>query len=447
MLRRFTRWSARTRVRLLLGILRREVDLDAAISLPGALSYEIKYIQQAMYRPMPGRKRRRHGPASARRLAQELDVMREGEFNYDYLDRLDDPGFRGRRADLMRLLAYQQRRKRWTSWRRGRGAPDLRGADLRGLDLRYVNLTGARLQGAGLEGAVVRTGTLRRADLRGCRMRHTDFSYADLRHADLRGAELKETLLTGAHLEHADLRRAWLIGCFMNQAHLQGTDLREAVVWGVPAWNAETSRRTRDRDLRVVPVLDPIDYDEKAVVRSDWAVRVNGLDVAHFVTMLINNPKVGQVINTAAERIVLLLGRFTDDESRAVLDELTAALPRFGYVPVVFDFDQPTDRDTIETVAILAGLSAFVIADLSQPKSTPLEAHLIIPAIAVPFVPIIRAGEEQFSMFTALQRKYRWVLPTTKYRTARGLARRLERDVIGPAREAAKKIRRAKHPT
>jgi hypothetical protein len=142
---------------------------------------------------------------------------------------------------------------------------------------------------------------------------------------------------------------------------------------------------------------------------------------------------------------VLLLGRFIGRERR-VLDVLLEALPRFGLVPVVFDFEQPEDRDTIETVAILAGLSSFVIANLSKPRSTPLEAHLVIPAIAVPFVPIIRKGERPFSMFTALQRKYPWVLPTVTYHSEKSLIRNLRRSVIQPATKLAKEIRRLKHP-
>jgi len=323
--------------------------------------------------------------------------------------------------------------------------PDLRGADLANLDLRYVNLRYARLQGAVLAGAVMRTASLEHADLRRCMMRHTDLSYAQLDHADLRRAELKETLLTGAKLLGADLRKAWLIGTFMNQADLSAADLRGAIVWGVNTWDITRDEHTREAGLAVMPGLDPIDYDEKAVLNSDWAVRVNDLEVAHFIAMLIENPKIGRVINAAAERIVLLLGRFVGEEA-AVLEQLKDALPRYGYVPVVFDFDEPDNRDTIETVAILAGLSSFVIANLSQPRSAPLEAHLIIPAIAVPFVPIVHAGEEQFSMFTALQRKYPWVLPTVSYRTGAGLVRRLRRAVIEPAEHAAKQIRRAKHP-
>lgn len=174
-------------------------------------------------------------------------------------------------------------------------------------------------------------------------------------------------------------------------------------------------------------------------------MRVNYIEVVPFVSLLIDNPKIGHVINAAADKVVLLLGRFRDHE-QCVLNAIKEALPSFGYVPVVFDFDEPENRDTIETVAVLAGISNFVIADLSRPRSAALEAHLVIPAIAVPFVPIIHKREQPFSMFTALQRKYPWVLRTVQYRDEKDLMRKLKRRVIRPAELKAATIRRLKHP-
>jgi len=64
----------------------------------------------------------------------------------------------------------------------------------------------------------------------------------------------------------------------------------------------------------------------------------------------------------------------------------------------------------------------------------------------VPFVPLVREGERPFAMFTALQRKYPWVLPTVTYRNESHLVRKLRRTVIEPAAKAASAIRRLKHP-
>jgi hypothetical protein len=437
------RWSSRRGLETLTRLLHGDAAAWRGVAALQRPDWELGYIQKRLYRR--GRPRRwRPTRAAIVQVAAELDLLRDA--NPDHLDRLEDERFRGNRDHLVRLIAFHEAAATWNNWRRRHGiVPDLRGANLADLDLRHVDLTGARLAGAELSGAAIRTGQLRRADLRGCHCRHTDFSYADLAGADLRGAVLKETLMTNVSLAGADLRRAWLIGTFLNQANLSGADLRGAIVWGVSAWDVRRNGETRQQRLLVVPGLDPIDYDERAVLRGGWGVRVDDLEVAHFISMLIENPKIGRVINAAAKRVVLLLGRFAGAEA-GVLPVLRDALEQHGYVPVVFDFEEPDDRDTIETVAILAGLSSFVIANLSRPRSTPLEAHLIIPTIAVPFVPIVREGEEPFSMFTALQRKYPWVLPTVRYRDERSLLRKLRRSIIVPAERAARLARRTKHP-
>jgi hypothetical protein len=86
-----------------------------------------------------------------------------------------------------------------------------------------------------------------------------------------------------------------------------------------------------------------------------------------------------------------------------------------------------------------------VIADLTSPRSTPLEAHAIVPDIAIPFVPLVR-GEEPFSMFASLQRKYFWVLPPVKYRSDRHLIRSLKTEVITPAERMLSRLRALKNP-
>jgi hypothetical protein len=44
-----------------------------------------------------------------------------------------------------------------------------------------------------------------------------------------------------------------------------------------------------------------------------------------------------------------------------------------GYVPIIFDFERPPDQDFTETIKVLAGMSLFIIADITNPKSTPME--------------------------------------------------------------------------
>ena len=58
---------------------------------------------------------------------------------------------------------------------------------------------------------------------------------------------------------------------------------------------------------------------------------------------------------------------------------------------------------------MLCGLSKFVIVDITNPRSTPLELQATVPDYMVPFVPILGRGQSPFAMFTDLQ-KYDWVL-------------------------------------
>src|SRR5262249_20430287 len=50
---------------------------------------------------------------------------------------------------------------------------------------------------------------------------------------------------------------------------------------------------------------------------------------------------------------------------KAVLDALRDELRHRNYLPILFDFEKPSNRDITETVSTLAHLARFVIADIS----------------------------------------------------------------------------------
>ena len=129
--------------------------------------------------------------------------------------------------------------------------------------------------------------------------------------------------------------------------------------------------------------------------RDEPQVTVDDLEVAQFVYLLLHNEKIRKVIDTVGKKGVLLLGRFTEGRI-AVLERLREELRQRGYLPIVFNFDKPETKDFTETVRLLAGLSKFVIADITNPKSAPLELQATVPEIMVPFRPIIEEGEKPF---------------------------------------------------
>src|ERR1700692_1024785 len=100
---------------------------------------------------------------------------------------------------------------------------------------------------------------------------------------------------------------------------------------------------------------------------------------------------------------------------------------------MVFIFDKPETKDVTETVRLLANLSHFVIVDITNPKSAPLELQATVPDYMIPFVPILQEGEPAFSMFVNLQTKYDWVLNSLVYDSSQSLIDVLDDAVINPA--------------
>ena len=171
---------------------------------------------------------------------------------------------------------------------------------------------------------------------------------------------------------------------------------------------------------------------------------MSDLGVAQFIYLLLHNEKIRDVINTISKKGVLILGRFT--ERKDVLEAIRAAVRRRNYVPIVFDFERPTDRDFTETVMTLAGMCFFIVADITQPKSVPLELQATVPNYMVPFVPLIQEGEAPFAMFVDLWHKYRdWVIDPFSYRSVTELTDLFDKAVVEPAlhRHAVLEVQKA----
>ena len=78
------------------------------------------------------------------------------------------------------------------------------------------------------------------------------------------------------------------------------------------------------------------------------------------------------MIDTITSKAVLILGRFSE-ERKPVLDAIRNELREHNYLPILFDFDPTTNQTIIETVKTLAGMSRFVVADLTDARSVPQE--------------------------------------------------------------------------
>jgi hypothetical protein len=237
-----------------------------------------------------------------------------------------------------------------------------------------------------------------------------NLSEAGLVHAKLCGANLRGADLSYANVSDADMRNTILTGCR---------------VFGISAWNVNLTGALQS-ELTITP-------------RSEPKIQVDNLEVAQFIYLLLNNQKIRDVIDTITSKVVLILGRFTD-ERKPVLEAIRNELRRRDYLPVLFDFEKPTSRDTTETVSTLAHMARFVIADITDARSIPQELMAIVPSLpSVPVQPLLLASQHEYGMFEHF-RGFKSVLEPVLYEDQQTLLAELPEKVIAPAERQARAL-------
>jgi uncharacterized protein YjbI with pentapeptide repeats len=391
--------------------------------------------------------------------------------------------------DEEHLKILKQGVEQWNKWRLENAIrPDLSGANLVGADLSgadlidanlsfadlsgaylsFANLNGANLIGANLSGTYLGGADLRGANLIGAYLTGVNLSGANLSFASLGGAYLSGANLGGANLIGANLIRAYLIGANLIRANLSGANLSGANLIGANLTSADltdadlsrtglvetdftnatiTGCRTYGASAWNVTLVGTVQHNLVITKEGEPVVTVDDLEVGQFICLILNNTKIRNVIDTITSKGVLILGRFSDPQRKSVLDGLREGLRNFDLLPIVVDFDRPTDKDYTETVQTLAGMSMFVIADLTNPKSTPLELEATVKQCKIPYIPIIDISVDPhpFAMLVDLQKSFHWVLPTLKYESKEDLlhGENLKTYIIEPAFAKCEQLREA----
>ncbi|OYU88200.1 MAG: hypothetical protein CFE45_24415, partial [Burkholderiales bacterium PBB5] len=120
----------------------------------------------------------------------------------------------------------------------------------------------------------------------------------------------------------ADLSNASLVDTIVEGACFDG-----ALIYGISVWNLQGTPKSDD-DLVIVP-------KEQGLVTTD------DLEVAQFIYLMYDNKKIRNILNTLTGKSVLILGRFTPPERKAVLDGLREKLREHNLLPIVFEAEGP----------------------------------------------------------------------------------------------------------
>jgi uncharacterized protein YjbI with pentapeptide repeats len=307
---------------------------------------------------------------------------------------------------------------------------DLRWANLNEALLSRADLSWANLREANLSRAKIHSTVFIKVDLGEAELSEAVLKSGDFRGANLSGANLKVANLSGADLGRADLRGANLSGADLSETTLVNTNFTKAnltscSIYGISAWDLKLDG-AQQSDLVISRTGEPI-------------ITVDNLEVAQFIYLLLHNEKIRQVIDTITSKVVLILGRFTE-ERKLILDAIRNELRQHDYLPILFDFEKPSSRDLTETISTLAHMARFIIADITEAKSIPQELERIVPDLpSVPVQPLIASSGYEYAMFEHF-RNYPWVLDEYQYDSQDDLLAALEKKVIAPAEIKAKNI-------
>jgi len=308
----------------------------------------------------------------------------------------------------------------WNSWRKESNyAPgfDLSRSDLSmlhlpGINFSGVNLTGANLAHCNLEGSTFEGSCLNETRLIGTNLSESNLTRVEMVHSNLMVANCTNSIFkgsdiswanismsdfTGSQLQNSNLNMATIVKSKLINANISG-----CFVYGVSVWDIDAEGLKQDG-----LVISPIGSDK-------IFIRVNDIEVAQFINLLISNKNIRKVIDCVSSKVVLILGRFSP-ERKEILNEIRDVLNKNDHISVLFDFDCPNSRDITETVSTLAHISKFIIADLTSAKSIPQELMRIVPSLpSVPVKPIIHECEREYVMFEHFK-SYPWVLPIKTY--------------------------------
>ena len=358
------------------------------------------------------------------------------------------------KANLTGVLLYEANLREANLLEANLIGASLDGADLSGAflkeaklietDFRGATLTGACLDEANLYEADFSDATLTEASFIKAELTYANFTRATLNKANFDKATMEDTILEGANLCEArftltnlfrtNFRGADMTSACLDRAIMVATDFTDAVlngssVYGISAWDIQLDERTKQTDLIITPP-------------GETTVTVDNLKVAQFIYLLLNNKEIRDAVETIGRKLVLILGRFSE-ERKSVLDALKHELREQKYMPVLFDFSGPRNRNIIETVGALAHLARFVIADVTEAKMVIDELHDILPVLpSLPVKPILHRGSELHPSVVELSIKHSSLLSLYQYDNSASLLAALPLEIIAPAEKKATEIER-----
>ena len=268
--------------------------------------------------------------------------------------------------------------------------------DCKNTTFKNCNFSKSDLTSAIFNHCVFENCNFEKSNLINSNLNFTEFNNCNFNNCNLSKSEQFLTVFESCTMLNASLMWSRLIGTKISNSSICNSKIFGASIWDLKLYNSIT------RDLIISK-------------RNEPEIKIDNIEIAQFIYLLLNNQKLRDVITTLTSKIILILGRFTEERLK-ILESIKESLTYEGFVPILFTFEPSPNRDLTETIQLLANISKLVIADISDPKSIPQElSHIIQTIPSLPIQPIIVFGQREYSMFEHWTR-YSWVRPIFEYR-------------------------------
>lgn len=259
-----------------------------------------------------------------------------------------------------------------------------------GYNFYKVNFSNTNLKGIKFKNCYFRKANFRNANLQDVKFENCTCEMTYFIQSNLMRSFFVHTNLSGAKFGNANLYKSnfidsQLLGCSLMWANIietkfKDSNLSNSRIYGASIWNT-TFENTKQSNIIITK-------------QDEVCISVDNLEIAQFLYLITSNKKIKSIIETLSSKIVLLLGRFTSAR-KEILDKLKIELSKQQYIPIIFDFQKPINKDFIESVLIIAQLSKFIIADFSDPKIILEEVPAIVRNTSTVVLPILKIGEQE----------------------------------------------------
>nr|WP_319375520.1 pentapeptide repeat-containing protein [uncultured Methanoregula sp.] len=297
------------------------------------------------------------------------------------------------------------------------------------INFNAASLYEANLRNVNFNASNFNKANLKKAHLRDANLNNSNISNADFTWTNLRSSKIQDAIIYNTNMSRANMSWAELQGTKFNEtdftyslfveSDINKTVFENCTIYGISAWDLKGSPK-KISNLTITKPHEP-------------KITIDSLEFAQFMYFLINNKDIHKILSGIKSKIVLIMGHYSNNNSD-IIDVIFTQLKNFNKVPVLLDFDKPLKKEFFPTLRVLAQLSQFIIADISDVKGVGPALSMFLPQLSsVPIIIIKNKNTEKDSILEKVFDSYSNISPIVYFNDKFEINEVFKNKIIYPA--------------